>query len=206
MIWLCGPYEEMSEQAREDLAKLAACGNPLQEQINRQALMNVGGVLSVQERRPGDASTVPPYVVVNLATGNYCTFAGLMVEGADTREEAFERAVRIGQKNDMGVVDLEAIDSYYLCFKCGMASHVDLEWRWFYYDGDELLASEEGTAKEVAECPGCGERHALCESGGKVFAGNREECREERRALLDAGEHTQEEWSEVLDQARKERA
>jgi hypothetical protein len=108
MKWLCGPYEELSDDAREELARVAACGDPLQEAINREALRGVGGVLTVQERKSNDSEKVPPWVVVNLTTGNYATFAGMFVEGGDTREEALERAVRIGQKNDMGVVDLEA--------------------------------------------------------------------------------------------------
>lgn len=110
MKWLRGPYETMTDEAREELARVAACGDPAQEAVNKEMLKGVGSVLTVQERKPEDPEKVPPWIVVNLTNGNYVTFMGIGVEGGDTREEAFARAERIGYKNDMGVVDLEAED------------------------------------------------------------------------------------------------
>lgn len=110
MKWLCGPYQEFTKEEREKLAKLAACGDPVQEALNNETLKSCGAILTVEPRPEEVGDKAPPWVVVNLQTGNLATFMGIGVEGGDTREEAFERAVRIGEKNDMSVVDLEADD------------------------------------------------------------------------------------------------
>lgn len=208
MIWLRGPYESLSDKARENLAKLAAGGDLAQEAINREALKGVGAVLTVLPRRAeDDAEKVPPFVVINLVTGNYMTFMGLGVEGGDTREEAFERADRIGYKNDMGVVDLDAEDAYQLCLNCGLIAHRDLEWSYWQEteDGEGYRPNEPGETDPLHKCPNCGEMHGDCYRGAGIFDGTREECGEERQRLVKE-EGQQDEWLRALGEARKEEA